>query len=338
MGCLALSCPHCEGPAGGPSPPVGEPAIHQILTTLVPMLAMSDPGVQLASLARASHSPSWMFDTKLDGVRALAAWDGRSLTMRNRNNREMDNYPDLEVAAIAIEGPVILDGEIVAGSGRFQDAAWRDKQHGANAARAVTEHPAYFKAFDCLWHPERGDVRHLPYSERRSLLLMLKLEQNGGGRWSPTEASTDPTFYEVIRQLGGEGVVAKRLTARYEPGRRNSWLKYKNKHRVTCVGSGYEPGKGARIAFGSLFLTVINPDGTLNNIGKVGSGFTLAETLSIKGELDTARAVGDLPIVEIECLGITRDGKLRQPVFVGWRTDQGVADAVTAQLDSLPVT
>jgi len=74
-------------------------------------------------------------------------------------------------------------------------------------------------AFDILWHPDKGDVRHLPYIQRRELLVSLHLEQHSQ-RWAATEASTDPKYYDVIRRLGGEGVVAKRYTARYEPGRR----------------------------------------------------------------------------------------------------------------------
>jgi bifunctional non-homologous end joining protein LigD len=257
--------------------------------------------------------------------------------MRNRNGRQMDNYLDLEVAAAGIPGPVILDGEIVAESGKFQDIAWRDKQRGAKVIKAMQDCPAHYAAFDILWHPEKGDVRHLPYINRRALLTDLDLEFHGGQRWAATEASTDPKFYDVIRALGGEGVVAKRYTARYEPGRRSTWLKYKSKHRITCIGTGYEPGKGARIAFGAMFLSVLD-DGEPINVGRVGSGFTLPETLEMKAIFDAAQSAADLPLVEIECLGITREGKLRQPVFVGWRTDLNMNEATAAQIATLPVT
>jgi bifunctional non-homologous end joining protein LigD len=307
------------------------PPIHDLLTTITPMLADTSD-IKLETL-----SGTHLFDTKVDGLRAIAAWDGRTLTMRNRNGRQMDNYLDLEVAAAGLPCPVILDGEIVAASGKFQDAAWRDKQRGVKAIKAMQDCPAQFRAFDILWHPGYGDVRHLPYIERRRLLVSLILAGMGGGRWSITQASTDPKFYDVIRALGGEGVVAKRYTARYEPGRRSSWLKYKSKHRITCIGTGYEPGKGARLAFGAMFLSVLD-DGEPIDVGRVGSGFTLPETLEMKAIFDAAQSAADLPLVEIECLGITREGKLRQPVFIGWRTDLNMNEATAAQLAALPVT
>jgi bifunctional non-homologous end joining protein LigD len=314
------------------TPVVTNPPIHDLLTTITPMLADTSD-IKLETLA-GTH----LFDTKVDGLRAIAAWDGSRLTMRNRNGRVMDNYLDLEVAAAGLPGPVILDGEIVAESGKFQDAAWRDKQRGVKAIKAMQDCPARFMAFDILWHPHKGDVRHLPYHNRRFLLTMLELEQHCGPRWSITQASTDPKFYDVIRALGGEGVIAKRYTARYEPGRRSSWLKYKAAYTLSCIGTGYEPGKGARAQFGALYLALIGKDGQAVPVGKVGSGFTLPETLEMKAILDKATAAFELPIVEIQTYNLTRDGKLRMPVYLGQRTDLTLKDCTVAQLEQLPTT
>jgi bifunctional non-homologous end joining protein LigD len=311
--------------------PVSNPPIHDLLTTINPMLADTSD-IKLETL-----SGTHLFDSKIDGVRALAAWDGRTLTMRNRNGRQMDNYLDLEVAAAGIRGPVILDGEIVAASGKFQDIAWRDKQRGAKVIKAMQDCPAYFMAFDILWHPDKGDVRHLPYIQRRELLVGLHLGAGVGSRWSATQASTDPKFYDVIRSLGGEGVVAKRYTARYEPGRRSSWLKYKAAYTLSCIGTGYEPGKGARAQFGALYLGLLDGD-QCRPMGKVGSGFTLPETLEMKAILDKATSAFDLPIVEIQTYNLTRDGKLRMPVYLGQRTDLQLSDCTVAQLEHLPTT
>lgn len=311
--------------------PVSSLPIHDLLTTLNPMLADTSD-IKLETLA-GTH----LFDTKVDGVRALAAWDGSRLTMRNRNGRQMDNYLDLEVAAaVSLPGPVILDGEIVAASGKFQDIAWRDKQRGAKVVEAMQDCPAHFAAFDILWHPDKGDVRHLPYITRRALLVDLMGCQVS--RWAATEASSDPKFYDVIRALGGEGVVAKRYTARYEPGRRSTWLKYKAAYTLSCIGTGYEPGKGARAQFGALYLGLIDADGTCRPMGKVGSGFTLPETVEMKAILDGAKTAADLPIVEIQTYNLTRDGKLRMPVYLGRRDDIQLSDCTVAQLEHLPTT
>lgn len=304
--------------------------IGDIVKGIVPMLA-DTTDVPIESLAGTHY-----FEQKLDGIRALAAWDSDGLTMRNRSGRDITaNYLDLEMAASGVlDTPVILDGEIVARSGSFQDMQFRDKQKAANVAAAMAKVPVTFVAFDVLWHPQHADVRHLPYVERRALLQGLGLSGSG---WDTALCSTDPGFYDTIRQAGGEGVVAKRLTARYTQGRRPDWLKFKSKHSVTCIGVGYEPGKGARAEFGALFLAMLRPGAAqpVLHVGKVGSGFTLPGALEMKALLDSGQA----PLVEVECLGKTRLGQLRQPVFKGIRTDLVITtDALASQLDNLPTT
>jgi len=169
------------------------PPIHDLLTTLNPMLADTSD-IKLETLA-GTH----LFDTKVDGVRALAAWDGSRLTMRNRNGRQMDNYLDLEVAAAWLPSPLILDGEIVADSGKFQDIAWRDKQRGAKVIKAMQDCPAHFAAFDILWHPDKGDVRHLPYINRRQLPGRLP----AGAAQRPLEGDRGQHRPQVLRRHPG---------------------------------------------------------------------------------------------------------------------------------------
>ena len=79
----------------------------------------------------------------------------------------------------------------------------------------------------------------------------------------------------VSRQHGLEGIVAKRLASRYEPGKRTgSWLKIKNIRRQEVVVGGWKPGEGKRAGlFGSLLIGVQGPDG-LEYAGHVGTGFS----------------------------------------------------------------
>ena len=295
-----------------------------LLESIKPMLADTQP-ITLASL-EGTH----LFDQKLDGIRALAVWTRDSMAIRNRNGRDITTqYLDLEVAPPSCERPLLLDGEIIAQSGSFQDIQKRDKQRQPAAIVAsMNAIPVTFTAFDVLFHPELGDVRHLPYGERRKLLLDLHLD---GPWWSTSGASKHASFYDQIAAAGGEGVVAKRLTAHYSPGRRPDWLKFKALSTLTCIGVGYEPGKGAREAFGALLLALVDGPNVVA-MGRVGSGFTLPETIEMKALIDGGR----MPLVEIRCLGLTRDGALRQPVYLGQRTDLLVTDANVAQLTAIP--
>lgn len=295
------------------------------LDQVVPMLA-STTDVPLLNL-----SAAFMFDTKLDGLRALARWDGVTLTLRNRNGRSMDaSFPDLlGTAADTLRGPCILDGEIVATHGTFQDIAQRDKLVNRHkVAEAAQLRPATFVAFDVLWWLS-DDVRPLAFDLRRQMLETLGVDGKG---WATSVVSDSPLLYSAIRAKGGEGVIAKRRTAPYRPGRSADWIKYKSKHSVTCVAVGYEPGNGSRADFGAMLVALVNGTEPVK-VGRVGSGFTRKEVARVKAMLDA----GTLPVVEVECLGLTRDRRLRQPVYKGERTDRTILDAQLSQLDRLPI-
>ncbi len=85
--------------------------------------------------------------------------------------------------------------------------------------RLVGEVPVTYVLFDVLWHDGHSTME-LPYAERRALLRDLELN---GPSWQtpPHEEGDGATTVEVSKRFGLEGVVAKRLDARYEPGRRS---------------------------------------------------------------------------------------------------------------------
>ena len=298
-----------------------------MLTTVEPMLAI--PGdVPVESLA-GTHA----FDAKLDGVRMLAFWDGEQLNLRNRRQAHRSpTYPDL-VESFWLPQSVVLDGEVVAPVGAFQDIARRDKAVKGHVARRLARQiPATFVAFDVLWHGGR-DLRDLPYAARREVLTGISGVLRND-HWDITLASTDPALIQLIKDGGGEGVIAKRLSSRYTPGRSRNWLKFKNTTTITCIGTGYEPGSGSRADFGAMTLAVI--DGAdIRVVGRVGSGFTSREVSTLRQIFANVKTGVDLPIVEVECLGLTREGVLRQPVYKGLRTDLTMFDATASQLEGL---
>lgn len=298
-----------------------EDVIPHLLGSLEPMLAMTCEQ-ELQTLV-GTH---W-FDEKLDGIRALVGRGEIGCTIRNRNGRDMTaTWPEVEAATTLLLQPgTILDGEITALHGSFQDIAARDRRQSAAQADTC---PAKFTAFDILHHPERGDVRHWRYQDRRALLDSLGLV----GTLETSVVSPDPDLYEKIKALGGEGIVAKRLDARYSQGRKRDWLKYKATRTVSCIAVGYEPGKGSRANCGAFLLAMIDENNQARIVGRVGSGFTETEIAHVKAEIDR----GIFPILEIRVLGRTREDKLRQPVHIGLRTDLAIHDVVVNQLNALP--
>jgi len=294
-----------------------------------PMLA------QLGDVPLSSLAGTHVFDTKLDGVRMLLHWDGTMLRLVNRHGRVCtESWPELQVAPVRTGIPMVLDGEVIAGQG-FQDAARRDKVTKARLAEAMAaQMPATFVAFDLLWLDDL-DLRDVPYQTRRARLDLLA-DQWLSPHYKPSFTSEDPGIYAAIAKAGGEGVIAKRKTARYTAGRSRNWLKYKVTHSVTCVGVGYDPGSGSRAEFGAMRLAMVDAEGGVHLVGRVGSGFRERDVREMKALFDNARSGEDLPVVEVECLGLTRDGVLRQPVFKGVRSDQTMHDATITQLEGLP--
>jgi bifunctional non-homologous end joining protein LigD len=153
----------------------------------------------------------------------------------------------------------------------------------------------------------------------------------------------------VSRQQHLEGVMAKRLTSRYEPGRRTTaWRKIKNTHRQEVVIGGWKPGEGGRAGWiGSLMVGVHDDDGALVYSGHVGTGFT-QQTLKLLGErlaplrretspfADTvppedsrfARWVEPELVAEVEFARWTKSGRLRAPAYKGLRPDKDPAEVV----------
>lgn len=292
-----------------------------------PMLAKSGNGTDPATLV-GSH----VFDLKLDGVRSLAHWDGTALTLINRSGREQTlSYPELITDHPFPDNlEVVLDGEIVATDGSFESVAKRDKQtKPLDVVAAMAKHPVKFVAFDMLRRGDQ-DMRVATWTNRRQAMEHV-LVQHPSTLWEPSLYSPHFSMLDKVRELGLEGVIAKRVDSAYRTGRSGDWLKFKNTHRITCVAVGYESGTGSRAHFGAMYLALLDGN-TVVQVGRVGTGFTVADTWACKQRLDEHRPF----LVEIEVANVTQANQLRFPSFKGIRSDLSVSDATMEQLDGIP--
>ena len=100
-------------------------------------------------------------------------------------------------------------------------------------------------------------------------------------RWQTPPASTGDgdAALATSRELGLEGIVAKRIDSPYEVGRRSaSWRKIKHELRQEFVVGGWTAGQGARSGrVGALLVGYYDGAGSLQYAGKVGTGFTELE-------------------------------------------------------------
>jgi bifunctional non-homologous end joining protein LigD len=232
----------------------------------------------------------WAYEMKWDGVRALAFVEDGDVRLWSRSGREITgSYPELAPMGPAVDAKrAVLDGEIVAFAGgqwpSFEALQQRiNVSQSAQIARLAAEIPVSYLAFDLLCLDGRP-LLDTPYSRRRALLDGLGLD---GRNWQTPPSFADVAgrdLLQVSKSHGLEGVVAKRLTSRYDPGRRSpAWRKIKVVLRQEAVVGGWKPGEGGRAGrIGSLLIGVQGPGG-LQYAGHVGTGFNQA-TLAMLGE------------------------------------------------------
>jgi bifunctional non-homologous end joining protein LigD len=324
----------------GPSRPNWVPAPELVR----PMLAVAGP------LPPARDDDRWAYEMKWDGVRAVVYVDGGRARVLSRSDREVGaSYPEVARMAEALGSlHVVLDGELVAfHEGRPDFGHLQQRMHVQRPSRAlVAAVPVTYLVFDVLWHEGRSLLDE-PYAVRRTLLESLDLR---GPSWDtpPVFLGAGTEALAASRGAGLEGVVAKRVDARYEPGARSRcWLKVKHVRTQEVVVGGWRPGEGRRTGgIGSLLIGIPGPDG-LEYVGHVGTGFTVAVLQDLADRLrprvqraspfhaelpskDRRDAVWVRPelVGEVEYGEWTRDGRMRHPVWRGLRPDKRPGDVV----------
>ncbi len=174
--------------------------------------------------SRASAPPEggcWLYDPKLDGVRMVAeVGDTVRLTSR-RGHDYTDRLSEVSASLAGLAPGTVLDGELVA-LDEFNRASFVRVQRRIAGDDRV---PVTFYAFDLLYDAGR-DVRREPLSWRRERLARL-VTPTGALALVESIPLTGKQAYAAARACGFEGIVAKRITSRYQAGRSQDWKKVK---------------------------------------------------------------------------------------------------------------
>ncbi|MGD0765882.1 MAG: DNA ligase D, partial [Dehalococcoidia bacterium] len=301
----------------------------------------------LATLTDAPFSHSdWLFEPKLDGVRAIALVKDRRVRLLSRRGNDVSKgYPSLaDELSHQPEAEMVLDGEIVAldqeGRPSFERLQQRLNLTGEpEIHRAEAQVPVIYYVFDLLYL--RGyDLRGATLEQRKAQLRHVLLPSGRIRLVEHFESEGEAAFHAAVEN-GLEGVIAKRRDSTYRSGERTHlWLKVKVTTSDDFVVGGYSRGSGARSrTFGALLLGQYDENGRLRYAGHVGTGFDEETLAHLREQMDALQTddcpfVDDIPdgpeaswvrpelVAEVKFAQRTNEGRLRSPVFLALRQDK----------------
>jgi bifunctional non-homologous end joining protein LigD len=288
----------------------------------------------LASLSKELVAgPEWIYEEKYDGIRAVSYREGESVRILSRTGKDLTGgFTSLGESLRELpDRDLVLDGELVVfdekGVSRFQ----------LLQRRADPRTRTVYVVFDCL-RTQGRDILPRPLEERRKRLLELVPRRSGPLMPSRRLPRDGERALASAREKGWEGIIAKIAASPYEPGvRSRAWLKVKVRGESEFVIGGYTPPQGSRTELGALLVGLYDK-GKLRYTGKVGTGYT-QETLRDLGAKLKRLHTDDPPfdpaprvagaiwvkprlVAQLVYAEWTADGKLRQPAFLGLRTDK----------------
>jgi bifunctional non-homologous end joining protein LigD len=275
----------------------------------------------------------WLFEIKWDGIRLVSFIEDGQVRLQTRAGRTVDDeYPQLQgISQLVRARQAILDGEIVAldeeGRPSFQLLQNRGKE----------SHPMQYVVFDIVYLDGQRLFK-VPLEDRKRLLRDV-LRDSPPLKFSEHVLGEGTAFFRAAKEKRLEGIVAKLRDSPYQPGVRSSaWLKIKAILQQEVVIGGFTAPRNSRKYFGALIVGVYE-DGKFVYTGHVGGGFderTLAELYKLMKPLIVKSPPFSGPpphanekptwvrpklVVEVKFSEWTRDGVMRQPVFLGLRDD-----------------
>jgi bifunctional non-homologous end joining protein LigD len=303
----------------------------------------------------------WIYELKFDGIRLIAVKNGGKVNLISRNGKELAaRFSEVVEAVKSLPiANCVIDGEVVAldekGGSSFQLLQAREMEG--------RQSPIYYYVFDLL-QADGKNLTSLPLERRKALLSALCEDAADSIRFSG-EIDGDPTaLLREVKRLGLEGVVGKQRGSVYEPDRRSgAWIKLKCVNEQEFVIGGFTPPQGARKYFGALLVGYYEKKRLLF-AGKVGTGFNtkllaslhkrfmsekrddcpFADFPSKQGEqwvqgitlamMRGCEWINPVFVCQVKFTEWTRDGKLRQPGFLGLREDKKSTEVVRESASS----
>ena len=304
----------------------------------------------LATVAeRVPTGDGWVHEVKWDGMRVLVDVRDGVVTVWSRNERDVTAaYPELDGIGHDY-ADLLLDGEVVAlEAGRPSFHALTERIHVSERRRAerlAVTRPVTLMVFDLL-RLFGSDLTAQPWSARRELLDRLDLD---GRHWQvPAVYDDGEQLLAATADQGLEGIVSKRRSAPYAAGRRSSdWRKTAHRASLSVVIGGWRAEVGSPGRLGAVLVGLPDGEGGWRYAGRVGAGLagSAGEALAVRLRplrRDTSPFADEVPsidasgttwveprvVADVRTLELTGQHRLRQPAYLGVRSDLNPEDLV----------
>jgi bifunctional non-homologous end joining protein LigD len=324
--------------------PAEEPALSGAVrkpmpTAVHPMLA--------TPVDKPFDDPEWLFEIKWDGYRAVSFLSDGKVRMVSRNQNDLTGeFPELRELAKSIKAKTaVLDGEIVVldDQGRPSFSMMQQRtgiRKGGKRTGARRDLPVQYYVFDVIYL-DGYDLRRVGLEQRKQALAQI-IAPSELIRYSD-HFPQGLALFDLAKQKGLEGILAKKRDSHYEERRSQEWLKVKVTQTVDCVVGGYTDPEGSRQYFGAIVLGLYDREGRLIHVGQAGTGFNQSMLKEIWDVLKALEARSNPFYGDVEAANVhwvkpervaeikftewtheTTEGgmKLRAPVFLGLREDK----------------
>ena len=297
----------------------------------------------------------WQVEWKWDGIRGQLIRRGGNLYLWSRGEELItDKFPEIQSLQELLPDGIALDGEILAYRDglpiSFQYLQTRITRKTVSK-KQLAEAPTVFMAYDLLEY-KGDDIRHLPQSERRTLLEgIVHAARSPHLILSPILqfSSWDelPAHLEEARERACEGFMIKRKGAHYQAGRRRGdWWKWKvDPLSVDAVLIYAQKGSGKRSGLYTDYTFAIRDGEGFVPFAKAYSGLTDKEIAQVDRwvkansieQFGPVKTVRPELVFEIGFEGISASSRhksgvaVRFPRMLKWRTDKSVDEIDTIE-------
>lgn len=275
---------------------------------------------------------NYIAQAKYDGCNLVALYDGKTVEFLSRTGETVFSCDHIRMCLMTFPGikPGVYLGEAWCPDATFPEISGWFRRHGTDEDTARLQ----FVIFDYLtpeeWIAESSDVG---YANRVSRIVpeFFSIKQGTAPIWSAGSfghisetwsnvATAQQVCNELVAAGGYDGLILRDPNGtwkRNDRGTNGEIIKVKQVLSFDLRVVGYEPGKGKHA--GKIGTLLVSYNGV-----RQGAGTGLKDS-----ERDVANYHRDWheAIVEIECLGVTADGKLREPRMKGIRFDKTEPDA-----------